>query len=249
VTIVSDLLELQNTSFLSAVRRSSYAYPILLALHLCGIAISAGMVLVTDLRLMGVSFGNYPADELVRQLRVPKRFGLALVLACGLLLAMSNAARYYLNPVFRVKMALLAALVAHAICTRRLYANARISGQGKASPRALRWAALVSLMLWTGVVIAGRGIGYVTVPVPAPSTKWPGANPFNVVQPAFLHIKFSHLCGGETSATEIGWRSLGGALPPPTYRFTFGVGFFGGSPGFAGRLGKGHRRSRMYRLS
>jgi hypothetical protein len=166
VSIVSYLLAIQNTSFFSVIRESAYAYPILLSFHLCGIALSAGMVLVTDLRLMGISFGSYPADEMVHQLRIPKLFGLAVVLTCGLLIALSNAARYYSNPLFRIKMALLAALLVHAIGTRRLYADARMSDLRKLSPLSLRWAAIVSLILWTGVVIAGRGIGYVRVSVP-----------------------------------------------------------------------------------
>ena len=168
MTIVSYLLAIQNTSFFSVIRESAYAYPILLSFHLCGIALSAGMVLVTDLRLMGVYFRNYQADEMVRQLRIPKLFGLAVVLTCGLLIAVSNGTHYYLNPFFRIKMVLLGALLVHAICTHRLYAYARISDQGRLSPRSLRWAALVSLVLWTGVVIAGRGIGYVKVSVPPP---------------------------------------------------------------------------------
>ena len=57
VTIVPYLLQIQSTSFFSVIRESAYAYPILLSLHLSGIALSAGMVLVTDLRLMGASFG------------------------------------------------------------------------------------------------------------------------------------------------------------------------------------------------
>lgn len=162
MTIVSDLLAIQNTSFFSVIRESAYAYPILLSLHLCGIAVSAGMVLVTDLRLLGVSFGSYPADDMVRQLRMLKLLGLTLVLTCGLLIALSNGVHYYSNPLFRIKMVLLGALLAHAICTHRLYAYAPISEQGSW----LRWAALVSLILWTGVVIAGRGIGYITVSVP-----------------------------------------------------------------------------------
>jgi hypothetical protein len=171
VTIVPYLLQIQSTSFFSVIRESAYAYPILLSLHLSGIALSAGMVLVTDLRLMGASFGSYPADEMVRQLRMPKLFGLALVLTCGLLIAVSNGSHYYTNSFFRIKMVLLGALLVHAICTHRLYASARIS-EGKLSPRSLKWAALVSLILWIGVVIAGRGIGYARVSVSAASNEY-----------------------------------------------------------------------------
>src|SRR5689334_10325557 len=103
-----DLLRaIQNTSLLTTIREAGYAYPILLSIHLSAIALSAGMVLVTDARLIGFWPRSYAPLDVVRQLRAPKLIGLATVLTMGLLMAGSKAVEYARNPFFQVKMTLL----------------------------------------------------------------------------------------------------------------------------------------------
>src|SRR5690348_14812419 len=117
-----DLLRaLQNTSLLTMVREAGLAYPILLSIHLSAIALSAGMVLVTDARLLGFWPRAYAPLDVVRQLRTPKLIGLATVLTVGLLMGGSKAAEYVRNPFFQVKMILLLVLLVHAIIAHRLY--------------------------------------------------------------------------------------------------------------------------------
>ena len=44
---------IQFTGFFTALRGSAYVYPIVMSLHMVGIAFFGGMVLMTDLRLLG----------------------------------------------------------------------------------------------------------------------------------------------------------------------------------------------------
>src|SRR5262249_18433847 len=118
MSLLSIAQSIQSMDLFSAVRMSWYMYPIILTLHLAGIALLGGMVLMTDLRLLGVTMRARPASDVINQLRVPKRIFLTLALVCGVLLAGSKAEEYYYNPFFWTKMGVLALIAAHALVFR-----------------------------------------------------------------------------------------------------------------------------------
>jgi hypothetical protein len=145
---VSFLKSLQETDFFSYIRGSAYAYPVLLSVHLVALVFLGGMVVVTDLRLLGWGMRSYKASELVKGLRVPKRFGFILAAASGALLFGAKAEQYSWNPWFWTKLALLGAIAAnHLLFRRTVYTDA---ARGKL-------ASGLSLLLWMGVVVAARG--------------------------------------------------------------------------------------------
>src|SRR5204863_7163479 len=51
----------------------AYAYPVLLAIHIVAIVLLGGMVVLTDLRWLGLGMGSYSAADVVNGLRLPKR--------------------------------------------------------------------------------------------------------------------------------------------------------------------------------
>jgi hypothetical protein len=140
---------------------SAYAYPIVLAIHLSCIALFGGMILMTNLRLLGWALTDHPVSEVVGKLRVWKTAGFLIMVACGFLLAGSEAGKYYANPYFWVKMSLLGLLGIHALVFRHgVYTSEGKLDSSPATPRQAKVAAGLSLILWTGVVCAGRLIGY-----------------------------------------------------------------------------------------
>jgi hypothetical protein len=83
----------------------------------------------------------------------------------ALLMAGSKAEEYYYNPFFRTKMTLLALVGVHALIFRRsVYRNTAALDAAPRIPLQAKLAASLSLILWTGLVIAGRGIGYIEPP-------------------------------------------------------------------------------------
>lgn len=155
----------QDTGFFTYVRGSTFFYPITLSLHMCGIAMFGGMILLGDLRLLGVAMKNRKASDFIDQLRTPKRFGLLLMIVCGVILAGSKAEEYYYNVFFRIKIMLLLCVALHALIFRGVYANTASLDQARVIPGQARLAAAISLLLWTSLVIAGRGIGYIEPPL------------------------------------------------------------------------------------
>jgi hypothetical protein len=156
----------QSTEFFTALRGSSDVYPIVMTLHLVGIAMFGGMVLFTDLRLLGLAMSRRSISDLVDQLRAPKRIGLIIVMVCGILMLGSKAEEYYYNVFFRTKMVLLALVFVHGwVFHRGVYGNAAALDQAPRIPLQAKVAACLSLILWSGLVIAGRGIGYIEPPL------------------------------------------------------------------------------------
>lgn len=156
----------QFTRIATAIREQYLPYPVILSLHLSFIALSAGMILVTNLRLLGVTMRKRPLADVVNQLRWPKRIGFLAIITCGLLLASSKAEEYYYNAFFWAKMSLLVIIAVHGLYFRRdVYNRAEEIDQAGRTPGKARLAAALSLILWVSVAVCGRGIGYIEPPL------------------------------------------------------------------------------------
>lgn len=152
---------LQNIGFLSDFRSSALVYPVVLSTHLTCIAIFGGMILLTDLRLLGVALTKLSVTQVVNLFRVWKRVGFCIMVAMGLLLAASEAVKYAPNPFFWTKMILLLLVGVHALVFRPTVYNrtAEIDAAGTL-PRQAKLAGALSLVLWISILSMGRLIAY-----------------------------------------------------------------------------------------
>jgi hypothetical protein len=86
---------LESTPFCTAIRESSDVYPIILTTHLACLAVFGGMLLMSDMRLLGLALTDFPVSQIVGRFRVWKRVGLLAMIAMGLLLFSAKATEYY----------------------------------------------------------------------------------------------------------------------------------------------------------
>jgi hypothetical protein len=157
---------LQSRDIPTELRESWYVYPVVLSLHLAFIAFFGGLIFLTNLRLLGFGLRRYSISDVINQLRWPKRIGFLLVLTCGGLMASSKAEEYYYNPFFWAKMSLLFLVFVHGLVFRAsVYRNTEALDKAPGTPAVVKVAACLSLLLWTGVAICGRGIGYIEPPI------------------------------------------------------------------------------------
>ena len=163
--LLSLALWIQATDFFTYLRGSGYVYPAILSLHMVAIAFFGGMILMTDMRLLGLAMRNRPVADVAGQLRVPKRYGFLLAAACGLLMLGCKAEEYYYNAFFRAKVTLLILVAVHALVFRRSVYDrvAEFDREGRV-PALAKVAAGLSLLLWIGIACMGRGIGYIEPP-------------------------------------------------------------------------------------
>ncbi len=165
MTLLEFTQQIQQSDVAVMLRASGVAYPLILTSHLAGIALFGGMVVAADLRLMGVWLTDQSVSEVVGQTRTLKWFGFAVVLICGLLMACSKAEEYYYNAFFRSKMVILAMIAIHGLVFRGVYRNTAALDGTKRMPARAKLAGGLSLLLWTAMIIAGRGIGYIEPPL------------------------------------------------------------------------------------
>ena len=68
---------IQSIDFLTEFSESVLAYPIVLSIHLSCIALFGGMILMTNLRLLGLTFKGLTITEVVTSFRPWKRLGVS----------------------------------------------------------------------------------------------------------------------------------------------------------------------------
>lgn len=110
---------------------NTWVFPALEALHVIGLALLVGNVVLGDLRTLGWST--------VAPSRRVQDSGFWLMVLTGLPMFASGMERYRGNPAFWVKMVLLAAALA-------------------LGTRTTRAGAIASLIVWTLVVVAARAV-------------------------------------------------------------------------------------------
>ena|SRR5579863_2630998 len=149
----------ENTGLSIAIREGGLPYPVIGGIHLLSIALFGGMLLVTDLRLLGWAMQRRTVSDVMSQLRPWKWLGFAVVAVTGVLLTWAEPVRLYRSPSFWVKMALLALVGVHALVFRGgVYEHPEKLDAGVTSQAKV--AAVLSMLLWAGIIVSGRLIAF-----------------------------------------------------------------------------------------
>ena|SRR5438045_1833108 len=146
----------QDTGFGVAIRSSLWLFPVIEAFHLLALALIGGAVLVVDLRLAGLTLKRQPAARIALDAQPWLIGGLAVMLVSGGLLWTSEAVKCYYNLAFWLKMMFLSLALVFTFTIRR---HVALTGD-RVRPFWMKTVALVSVTLWTGVGLMGRGIGF-----------------------------------------------------------------------------------------
>ena len=151
---------LYDVPLIAAVRDSAFAFPILECFHLYSMVFLIAMVVIFDLRLMGVAWANQGPASLARFARqvltwiwVP----LLINAATGTLLFGTMAPDYANNWAFQTKIALIAGGVAYHLAMLVAVARWHDDAVGGAVTRILSSAAV---LVWPGAILASRWIAY-----------------------------------------------------------------------------------------
>jgi hypothetical protein len=152
---------IEQTSVAAGVRESLWLFPAIETVHLFGIILLVGSTVAFDLRLLGFALREQSVSKLAARLLPWAWIGFAVQVITGSLLFASEATKCYGNPAFRIKMLLLLlaglnALVFHAASFRKV----AIWDSGSATPVGTKFAGAFSILLWFGIVAAGRWIGF-----------------------------------------------------------------------------------------
>ena len=148
---------LQATPLSQAIQNTSWVVPLVQTIHILSIAAVISSVLMIDLRLIGILGRDQPMARVFQRFRPTIWRTLPILLFTGVVLIIGEPARSLENPVFKLKMALLAAAIAVTLALQAplrkdpLYWDAAGGRRG-----AVRIIVALSLMSWSGIVLAGR---------------------------------------------------------------------------------------------
>jgi len=152
---------MQNSDIGTGIRESIWLFPIVETTHVLALALSVGVLIWFDLRLMGWGMKHEPVSQIHKQVMPFAFVGFAIMMLTGVLLFWSEAEKCYLSGFFRLKVLflVLAALNAGIF---ELGTKKSIEDWDKypVPPRKARLAGLISILSWTAVIVAGRATAY-----------------------------------------------------------------------------------------
>jgi hypothetical protein len=160
--IVAICVWLEQTSVGTSIRESLWLFPVIETVHIFGIILLVGATSILDLRLMGLTFRDEPVSKLVKRFIPWAWAGFVIQVVTGLLLFSSEATKMYGNLGFDIKMLLIAVAGLNAFVFHEMaYRSVGKWDNDPVAPIAARAAGLISILLWFGIVAAGRWIAYV----------------------------------------------------------------------------------------
>ena len=148
---------LQFSPPLVAMRASPWLFPVIATIHLMGLSVLGGSVLLVDLRLLGLGLRRQPVAQLAQDAERWLFRCLLVMVATGIPLFMCFATKYYYLTFFWVKMAALIAVVVFTVSVRR---RVIMTDETRMNPVWEKTVALTSITLWTTVALGGRYIGF-----------------------------------------------------------------------------------------
>ena len=150
---------LETTAVAIWVGESLWGYPIMLGLHVVGLAIVVGIFVMRDLRLMG--FFQGVSYESLNGLRNLGWTGFVINAISGCFLFSSQATIFITSTPFllKISMIFIAAIFAALIQNRLRDDAVAWDGQGRAAG-SVRNFAIISTAMWMGAIIAGRLVAY-----------------------------------------------------------------------------------------
>lgn len=161
MSIIEFLQILHDSDIGTGVRESLYLFPLLEGVHLIGLALSVGLIIATDLRLIGVFLKQVPVSDVLHQLRPYVLTGFALTFITGIVLLWAEGPRIWEIPVFPLKLALIVVAGINALWFELKFGKTvHVWGTEAQFPTGARLAGWISLVSWSAVVILGRLIPY-----------------------------------------------------------------------------------------
>jgi len=146
----SPVMALEGLWLAQVMKHSSWLYPTIETMHIWGIGMLFGSVVIMDLRILGVA-SKLSLSDLSRLGVLVAVFGFGLAVLTGSLMFITQASELISSRLFILKMCLIFLLLANAIILRMRTVSNGIS----------KTQALISLAGWASVIGMGRWLAYV----------------------------------------------------------------------------------------
>ena len=152
---------IEHSALATAMRQELWLYPAVEIVHIFGFVTLVGSILMLDLRLLGLS-PKVPIRLLAGHL-LPWTLGALLVIVpTGLMMFMAHASDFISNTAFVLKISLIFGAGLNAVAFHLgTYRSVSEWDSQYATPAAAKIHALISILIWLGVITCGRLLAYV----------------------------------------------------------------------------------------
>jgi hypothetical protein len=147
----------EATRLHDVIANSSWAFAVIESIHLLGLSVIGGAVLMLDMRFFGLGLKSMSVREVAKEAQPWLVGSLIVMLVTGVFLFISEPTKCYYSVPFWWKMASLALATTFTFTVRR---RAALAEEARMRPLYYKLVALASLMLWSGVGAGGRWIGF-----------------------------------------------------------------------------------------
>jgi uncharacterized membrane protein SirB2 len=151
---------LAATSLSHTIQTVTWIIPTLQTIHILCVAVAFSSAVLVDLRIFRLFERDEPLREVTRRFLPPIWPVLLILLVTGSLLIIGEPRRSLVNTTFYLKMALLlVAILLTATLQRMVLASPGVF-EDRSRQMAGRALATVSILVWCGILFAGRWIAY-----------------------------------------------------------------------------------------
>ena len=165
---------METTGLAVHIRDSWLLFPLFESVHVIGLSLVFGTIAILDLRLLGIASTGRSVARMISDTLKWTWAAFIVTAITGSLMFMTNASGYAANAFFRAKLVLLVLaglnMLAFELTARR---SLHEWDRARTAPPSGRAVAITSLVIWMGVIAAGRLIGFTTtratVSQPAPT--------------------------------------------------------------------------------
>jgi len=145
---------LQN-AIVDALNNSEWAFPLTECVHIGGFAIGVGSIAIVDFRLLNLGLREETSARILRYTEPWTLVAMMFVIFSGFTLFVSQVQIYLINPIFPIKMYVLAAALIYNFTVHR-----KVAAMKDPRPLLSKSVAIVSLLLWVAVVFGGIFTGF-----------------------------------------------------------------------------------------
>ena len=151
---------MEGLAIARAMRENLWLYPSVEIVHIAGLAILVGAVVMFDLRVLGISKG-IPVRALARHVLPWSVAALLLIVPSGLAMFSAHAGDFLNNRAFQLKMALLITAGMNAAYFHTgPYQSVKEWDVDVPAPLAARISVTFSIVLWLSIIACGRLLAY-----------------------------------------------------------------------------------------
>lgn len=145
---------LQN-AIVDALNDTEWAFPLAECIHIGGFAIGVGSIALVDFRMLNLALRKETTARILRYTELWTVVALIFVVFSGFTLFLSQTGIYLINPIFPIKMYVLAAALVYNFTIHR-----KVAKMDNPPPSLSKTVAIVSLLLWVAVVFGGIFTGF-----------------------------------------------------------------------------------------